>query len=54
MSTERELTIEELDAVSGGALALSHEATHSSSSGGGGGVDFQPISIFKLLDRSSS
>ena len=52
--TCRELTVDELDGVSGGALALSHEATHSSSSGGGGGVDFQPISIFKLLDRSSS
>ena len=35
---ERELTDAELDAVSGGDLALSHEATHSSSSGGGSTV----------------
>jgi len=56
MSTEhRELTEAELDAVSGGELALSHEATHSSSSSGGGGghPDIQPISIVKLLDAAT-
>jgi len=52
---ERELTEAELDAVSGGDLALSHEATHSSSSGGGGSghPDIQPISIHHLFDRAS-
>jgi len=54
MSKERELTEAELDAVSGGDLALSHEATHSSSSGGGGGhPDIQPISIVKLFDKAT-
>ena len=53
---ERELTDAELDAVSGGDVALSHEATHSSSSGSGGGgghPDIQPISIVKLFDRAT-
>jgi hypothetical protein len=50
---ERELTDAELDAVSGGDLALSHEATHSSSSGGGGGKDIEPLVIYKWFDRSS-
>ena len=53
---ERELTEAELDAVSGGDLALSHEATHSSNSSGGGGdghPDIQPISIVKLFDRAT-
>ena len=51
---ERELTDAELDAVSGGDVALSHEATHSSSGGGGGGhPDIQPISIVKLLDAAT-
>ena len=52
----RELTEAELDAVSGGALALLHETTHSSSSGGGGGgggPNIQEISIFKLFDRAT-
>jgi len=53
MSKERELTEAELDAVSGGDLALSHEATHSSSSGGGGHPDIQPISIVKLFDKAT-
>src|SRR5262245_37798081 len=53
---ERELTDAELDAVSGGELALSHEATHSStnsSGGGGGGPDIQPIVIWKHFDRAT-
>ena len=56
MNEERELTIDELDAVSGGDLALSHEATHSSSNssgGGGGGPDIQPIVIWKHFDRAT-
>ena len=54
---ERELTEAELDAVSGGDLALSHEATHSSNSSGGGGggghPDIQSISIHHLFDRAT-
>ena len=56
MSKERELTDAELDAVSGGDLALSHEATHSSSNSSGGcgcGPDIQSISIVKLFDRAT-
>ena len=54
MSTEhRDLTEAELDAVSGGDLALSHEATHSSSSGGYGLPDIQPIQVNKLFDRAT-
>ena len=55
LEDNRPLVDSELDAVSGGGLALSHEATHSSSSGSGGGghPDIQPISIVKLFDRAT-
>ena len=53
MSTERELTNDELDAVSGGAFPFVHVQVAMSSSRDGGSVDLQPLGIVKLCDAAT-